>query len=497
MSVSLLGRSLTLPPALGAWAGGAAAVGVPLLVYLRTLAPTVYGLDSAELTTGAYALGIVHAPGSPLYLLLGHLFARLPIGDVGYRLNLMSALASAGTAGWLYLILKQLTGRAGLALLTAWWVAFSYYFWVGAGAAEIYPVQACLAAALIWLALRWRAQKRAWQLAAIAFLFGLGLGNHLSLALWAPGLACLVLDRAALPWRRPALWVGALAGGLAGASVYLYLPLRALAHPLVDYARDYWQVNLASWNGFWWMVTARMFASLMWAVPLSALPGVAAQFVYQLWSNFLGLGVLVGLVGLWASFQRERPLGLALLLMCVGHLAFYLPYNVADKDVMNLPVYLVWGLWLGLGLHALQTGLQRRAPGACARAVPVTVGLLVLCSVVINYRLADLSHDRTARAVGQKIMASTAPGAWFFGTWADAPVLEYLQVVEGQRLDLVVRNLVFLSPQARQVQAYRQLLAGDRVYTSAPALFSNSEFWPEAQANCDCYELKLADRPNP
>src|SRR6185436_6410127 len=47
---------------------------VPFLFYLRTAAPTVYGLDSAELTTGAYALGIVHAPGAPLYLLLGHVF---------------------------------------------------------------------------------------------------------------------------------------------------------------------------------------------------------------------------------------------------------------------------------------------------------------------------------------------------------------------------------------------------------------------------------------
>ena len=87
----------------------AVAVGLILLLYLRTMAPTVYGLDSAELTAGAYLLGIVHAPGSPTYLLLGHLFTWLPFGDVGYRVNLLSACAGALAVGFVYAILWRLT----------------------------------------------------------------------------------------------------------------------------------------------------------------------------------------------------------------------------------------------------------------------------------------------------------------------------------------------------------------------------------------------------
>src|SRR5262249_53248746 len=116
--------------ALRDWICAALAGGVPLLVYLRTMAPTIYALDSAELTTGAYALGIVHAPGSPTYMLLGHLFAQLPIGDVGYRLNLLSAMAAALAACFLYWVLRRLTGDVVLALFTAWLAAFTYYFWI-------------------------------------------------------------------------------------------------------------------------------------------------------------------------------------------------------------------------------------------------------------------------------------------------------------------------------------------------------------------------------
>src|SRR5205085_4646944 len=61
-----------------------------LLVLLRTMAPTVYELDSAELATGAATLGIVHPPGYPLYTLVAHLFTLLPLRDVAFRVNLLS-----------------------------------------------------------------------------------------------------------------------------------------------------------------------------------------------------------------------------------------------------------------------------------------------------------------------------------------------------------------------------------------------------------------------
>jgi hypothetical protein len=120
---------------------------VPLVVFLRTMAPTVYGLDSAELTTGAYTLGIVHAPGSPTYLLLGHIVAQIPIGDVGYRLNLLAGLSAAVAIHFLYRILRRLTNNPAIALGTSWFFAFSYYLWVSAVAAEIYATHVAFVAA--------------------------------------------------------------------------------------------------------------------------------------------------------------------------------------------------------------------------------------------------------------------------------------------------------------------------------------------------------------
>ena len=84
-------------------------------LYLSTLAPTVQAFDSAELTVGAYTLGFVHAPGYPLYMVLGHLFGQIPIGDIGFRLNLMSAVFGVSTVLVLYLLLLLLATAALLA----------------------------------------------------------------------------------------------------------------------------------------------------------------------------------------------------------------------------------------------------------------------------------------------------------------------------------------------------------------------------------------------
>src|SRR5436305_8369474 len=79
-----------------------------LVILLRTMAPSLYTLDSAELAIGAKTLGIVHAPGYPLYLLVAHLFTLLPIGDVAYRVNVFSAISLALAAAIIYGLIYEL-----------------------------------------------------------------------------------------------------------------------------------------------------------------------------------------------------------------------------------------------------------------------------------------------------------------------------------------------------------------------------------------------------
>ena len=85
-------------------------------LYVLTLAPTVATIfdDSLEFQLVTYLLGIAHPTGYPLYTLLGWLFTRLPVGDVAFRVNLMSAVFGALTIAFVYLVGLELIASGGI-----------------------------------------------------------------------------------------------------------------------------------------------------------------------------------------------------------------------------------------------------------------------------------------------------------------------------------------------------------------------------------------------
>lgn len=517
---------------LARWGWVVAAAGLPLIFYLFTMAPTVYGLDSAELTTGAYTLGIVHPPGSPLFLLIGHLFTWLPVGDVGFRVNLLSVVSGTVMAGFLYLILHELVRGRWLALTTTWLCTFSYFIWINALATELYALQVAWLTGLLWLVLRWRTAPRSWQLPLFTFLFGLGLGNHLSLILLLPGFMVLLFvgtqrnskevkgTRLAVNSRQslisslqslrlsiaqslnlPLLLLAA-ATGLLGTLIYLYLPIRYLAPDNLNYARDYWGIDLTTWHGFSWMVSGRIFGSLFLGVPWQQWPSEFLTFFSQLFSNYWGLGFLLGLGGLISDWRRRPVLQMALLLMFLLHIGFYITYRVVDKQFMYGPAYLIWAIWLAIGAQRLHEWLsskgETRQHGNRAilqpsphhqwrPLVPLLMGSLVLAALFINFPLVNVSDDWSAREQGEHIFTTLPEDAVFFGTWLDVPILEYLQRVEGQRPDVTARNLVFIGRGRAPLEATQRLDAGQTLYTSNRRWFSEGHFEFIRDESCRCY----------
>ena len=82
--------------------------GLVLLGYLLTLAPTVTFWDAGEFIAAAKTLGIPHPPGTPLFVLIAHVWAMLfPIGEYAFRTNLLSALLSALGAGCFFLVAHE------------------------------------------------------------------------------------------------------------------------------------------------------------------------------------------------------------------------------------------------------------------------------------------------------------------------------------------------------------------------------------------------------
>jgi hypothetical protein len=147
----------------------AIAFGVPLLTYIRTLTPTVPFWDSGEFIATSWILGLPHPPGNPVYTMLGRIFSLVPIETVAWRVNFMSALASALTCLFTFLFtaraLRRTTAGRGTmvewigcelgALVATFFLASAGAFWDSAIEAEVYSLSSCIIALTIWLAFNW------------------------------------------------------------------------------------------------------------------------------------------------------------------------------------------------------------------------------------------------------------------------------------------------------------------------------------------------------
>ncbi len=178
------------------WAAAVSAI--VLLGLLTSLAPSVTFWDAGEFVAAMKILGIPHPPGTPLFVMMGHVFAKvIPFGEFAFRTNLQSALFASAGAGCWFLVLQEAAGRylgegdpremtklrlaAGAA--GALIAAFGFTNWLNSNETEVYAVATFTIAAVCWLLLRWRAARgtprASRHLLLIAFLLGIAIGNHL------------------------------------------------------------------------------------------------------------------------------------------------------------------------------------------------------------------------------------------------------------------------------------------------------------------------------
>jgi len=458
---------------------------LPFFSYLSTLAPTVYNLDSAELTTAAYSGGLVRATGYPLYLILGRAWSRLPLGNVGWRMNLMSAVCAALTIALADRLLRKLGVPGWARLASLGLLATSRFFWAMATTAEVYTLHTLMVVVVLLMLMRFAERPSAGRLALATFVVGISFGNHVATVLLAPACLWFVMRTSGREvWRVRSL--AAAAAGLAGGlSLYLYLTLIYLGDPVFNYAGRYGadgvflQVDLTTFTGMWWLVSGKAFVSVMAGYTAGELVSQFGHFLAELVRAFVGVGISPALVGFVALRRRSTPLAEALALAAIATACFYVTYRVIDKDTMYLPVYLVWALFLAEGYRALDDWLAAEGPSRLIGVVRWAMRALALGAVVFalawNGPLVDLSDDRSTYNRGLAVLSRAAPDALVIGWWSTVPVVEYLQLVEGRRPDIEALNRFLIQPEDLQTLVETRLAMGQPVYFDEPP----SELFPD------------------
>ena len=187
---------------------------ISFIVYFLTIAPTTSFWDCGEFIACSYTLGIPHPPGAPFYLLLGRIFTLIPwAADIGLRVNIISAIATALTVMLTYLIIARLIvlwrGKVktfedrivvyGSSIIGALAFAFSDSLWFNAVEAEVYAISMFFTAIIVWLILVWHEKadepSSDRYIFLIAYCVGLAIGVHLLNILALPALFLIVYCR--------------------------------------------------------------------------------------------------------------------------------------------------------------------------------------------------------------------------------------------------------------------------------------------------------------
>ena len=109
-----------------------------LAVYVHYLARDIIPSDSADLVGQAYRLGVCHVTGYPSTVIAGKLFTWIPIGNIPYRINLLSAVSATLTVVLTILLINLLIGDISAAVLGGMVLGLCPIFWWRAESANVH-----------------------------------------------------------------------------------------------------------------------------------------------------------------------------------------------------------------------------------------------------------------------------------------------------------------------------------------------------------------------
>ena len=421
-----------------------------LILYLFTLSPTINFGDSPELISSAYTLGIAHPPGYPLYSLTGKLFTYIPWGEsVAQKINFSSAFFSAASIFFIAMIVAS-SGKAYSpegAIISALFLMASPTLWSQAVISEVYALNLFLFTLLLYLSFLWwkTADKR--YLFAAVFIYGLGLANHHTLIAFIPVLLTFILAGRRKDLKSPGQILFLCLFFILGFSVYIYLPFRAMQSPPMNWG------DPQTVGRFLDVILRRQFPTIDAPFTLQTATVQIAYYSKALIREFTLGAIPLALLGCIRTYRLGIAPFLFLLALFtihgIGTLFFLNPstaFNYASLNVMMLPSYAIFAIWIGWGIKEIAEALSNISP-VKGLALPLIIifGLLAIYKGIDSFKKNDESSNYFAIDYGANIFRSMDKNGLIF-VEADTVLfpLWYLQFVEGKRPDAAVIDVDFL-----------------------------------------------------
>jgi hypothetical protein len=414
-------------------------------IYRLTLCPTVEFIDSGELAMACKNLGIAHPTGYPLYTMLGRLASFFP-GSLIIDVNMMSLIFTALGAGFLFLLISELSGefrglsnwaKDFIAAMIALTAAFSPIWWAQGVTNEVYSLNLMLIPCSLWL-LFFGIRKSEFRFILISlYLLGLCLANHLSAIYLVPGYIYLLFSfyRKQKSAKYSLLWMTGIF--IFPISLYLFLPIRASFKPFLNWGgvNDLYFLykHISGWQYRVWMFDKPLAIFDFSDKVLPALKLILHQFGWP--------GVILIIFGLAGTIAKNRRLAVFIIITFILNLIYVLNYEIGDIESYYLPLIIALSIFAAFGFINIYIYLQTKFKNDfnVLDGLIILVAVLPLFNLVMNFEDVDCSRKTFARQ-GVIDIANSMPGGGvaLVENWDFVSPWLYMHFEENYRTDVVM-----------------------------------------------------------
>ncbi len=334
-------------------------------IYLNILSPSVYFGDSGELISMAYTLGIPHPTGFSLYMLVAKIFSYIPIGNIAFRINVLSAFFAALIPAILVLIFNisffKKQENKFIKLILPFFVAlvfiFSYTILSQSVAARIYTLNGFLCAICLFLFFYYfEYTNNIKTLYLLAFITGLGTGVHLSLVLFAVILWIYIIFQKFNTVKKSI--VPLIIFFISGLSINLYLLIRAQSEIVLKWA------NISSVNDFFNYITQKQYSKKMFSRDLQGYLYFFSEIIKFIIREFSIIGFIAFISGMIKAFFNKYKYFWLLFILFLSNILLLSVYgNYTDLQLAFryfIPSYIIAAFFIYYILFDLYISIKTK-----------------------------------------------------------------------------------------------------------------------------------------
>ncbi len=386
-------------------------------IYLISLCPTVYLIDSGELAAVSYTLGIAHPTGYPLYTLISYFVAHIP-GEPIINLNMLSALFTVAAIIFLYLTTKQILKDRLSPLICVSLFAFSPTIWRISITNEVYPLTTLFALLIIYSLFKLRDERGFY---IIMYLIGLSMTNHIIIFFLSLPVFLYIIFIYRPDFKK--ILIGILFASF-GVSLYLYIITRTLGGAEVTWGNAY---NL---QRLFWHITGKQYQVWMFSLPAEEILNNLLNGFSIFLKDFLYILIVPVFFGFYYLFKSERKKFWLFFVTFILNLLYTINYHIPDIESYYIPGLISLIIVFSYGLKFINKYLKWFIVLPVAIVVPV-----------LNYHSCSLRDNTFGIDFGRSHIEQLPEKSLLICAYWDiySPII-YLKKVKKIRQDLVIIN---------------------------------------------------------